>query len=101
MGGQIPALTEKISAMPIVELLEFQRVELIQALGVEQWGPPWSTSLNNTWFTDALTFMTSSKVRWQAVGLRTNDSLTLTESGSGESAHSAERIAIKFTVERC
>lgn len=51
-------------------------------------------------FTDESASMTLSGVCWQIAALRTNDGLTLTESGCGESAQFAEPIAMKLAIEQ-
>lgn len=51
-------------------------------------------------FTDESASMTLSGVCWQVAVLRTNDGLTLTESGCGESAQFAEPIVMKLATEQ-
>lgn len=100
MDGQLSALIEEISAIPTMELLWFYRSEPIQAQAVGQWDHPCPRHLTKHGFTDGLTSVTSSRVYWQAVALRANDSPTLTESSSGASAQYAELTTLKFTVEK-
>lgn len=54
----------------------------------------------NGWFTDGSTSTAPSGVHWQPVALSINDSLTLTESGSGESTQYAELIVTKLVIEQ-
>ena len=72
----------------------------IHAPAVGQWGLPWSLAPSNAWFIRTSASMTPSGECWQPVALRTNDGLTLTDSGLRKSAQYAELMAIKLTDEQ-
>ena len=63
-----------------------------------KWGPSWSDSLSNPWFTDGSLTTESGRTKWTARGLRPQDHETLRLTGDSKSAQHAELIAVVLAV---
>ena len=63
-----------------------------------KWGPSWSGSLSNSWFTDGSLTTESGRTEWTAVSVRSRDDATPRLPGESLSAQHPELMVVALAV---
>ena len=95
--GQPSFLTEEVHPAEIGLPEITPREEQVHA-PTGKWGPSWSDSLPNSWFTDRSSVTESGLSKWRAIAFRPRDTKLLKLTGRSKSAQHAELIVAVLAV---